>query len=118
MAREVVGVALHDGRLDGPALGAALRETIAGGYAAPRRVARRLAALVETDPAATAGVRQALEALPAAAGRDAHHLLELLDDLCAREAAPVASGAARAWLAEQRGSTKTARLARSLLTRS
>jgi hypothetical protein len=116
-AVDATAAALADGRLDGDALDAALHTTIEPGHTAPRRVARRLATLADAEPAATAAIRRALEALPAA-GRDAHHLLELLDDLCARDRAPVASTAARDWLAAQRGSTKTAKLARALLARS
>jgi hypothetical protein len=118
LATDVAAAALADGRLDGRALGSALRQTVEPGVSAPRRVARRLAALSAAEPGATGSLREALEALPDVAGRDAHHVLELLDDLCARDGASVASAAAREWLAEQRGSSKTAKLARSLLARS
>jgi hypothetical protein len=58
-------------------------------------------------------VAQAMQDAPEAAGRDAHHVLELLDDLCAT----IDSPPARAWLESRTGSSKTARLARSLLAR-
>jgi Family of unknown function (DUF6493) len=114
-AVDAAAAALAGGRLEAATLGTWVTGVVRHEIAPGRRVARRLRALAGHGHAAA--VRVAIEDAPAASGRDAHHLLELLDDLCAQTGAPVASPRARAWLEARKGGSKTARLARSLLAR-
>lgn len=119
LAVDGVLAAIEHGRLDAALLGQALRDGLGSGRLPANRVAARLASAGEVSDLHFAVLRDALElgiALPSKPTNLAA-LLELLDQWCARQGTAVREPATRAFLAALSGSSKSARLARTLLAR-
>lgn len=119
LAVDALIATIEDGRVDAALLGPILRDGLESGRLPANRLAARLATVGEVSPLHFAIARDALERALDLQSRPNNlaALLELLDQWTARHATAFSDPAARAFLSSLTGSSKSAKLARSILAR-
>jgi hypothetical protein len=111
--------AIEDGRLDAERFGSMLAALLPVGLIKPGRWQKTLAEVARVSPLHALTVRQSLQGAlrcdPERMPRDVAKLVELLHELSVDLGLPIADEACREFLSGLRGSSKTAKTARTLL---
>jgi hypothetical protein len=119
LATDVLIAAIDDGRIDGPHLGQAILRMLTESLAKPVRLAKSLGDAARVSLLHSRVVSRALQVtlvglLPPP--RDVHLLLELLHELLVETGEPLSTPGSEEYLRDMKGSGKTGKLARDLLS--